>query len=541
MRQRWMRLIIVFLGLGLVATVALADDLTRRPADTAPQAKTPRYDQRLDVDFYGTNAREYEFEFDERDTVVCPRCGRVTLHERIHDRLTTYHLYLANYLTHPGYGRERQVGFSRGESFHPVDLREEGSGRYSYRIRGLIDGDRELLTKVPATSRDCEPDRPEPAPVGRLRFYICIPENPDDPAITSEEWYDYTPAKFRRQHPKLRVRPPLGVVVAPRPEYPPTYPDYEALYRDGRLRIAFVFGFDEDDHNSRDDAIAVWKFLTAAPSERFRKEKGEPRSYEGPGLGFSNPIGNDFRKLNSGGRWTTFARNGREDTVKVPVRYRLRTALTVDGVNVADDEVRLGGRAVSRGARIPAGQVIERAITVEIRLLNFDRRGTQTAEQIRRSFMELFRWAQVIHYDGHANYGGGFLFGRRNDDVLWADELAKYRRYAPPFYQILSVGACHGAGYFADLFYNAFRGRKSTQNLDIIASVNEVEFSDSVDDMMDLLGLVLQIRSAPPRGPADPEESRPMGWHDFLLRMNDKRHFTAFIGVFGARDNPPDF
>ncbi|MBI3077665.1 MAG: hypothetical protein HYY85_11910, partial [Deltaproteobacteria bacterium] len=75
---------------------------------------------------------------------------------------------------------------------------------------------------VKPTSPDCAPERLKPAPEGKARFYICIPDNPEVPEIGPTEWYDYTPRKFRRNHPTLKIRAALGILFWPRPGFPAT-------------------------------------------------------------------------------------------------------------------------------------------------------------------------------------------------------------------------------------------------------------------------------------------------------------------------------
>jgi hypothetical protein len=138
----------------------------------------------------------------------------------------------------------------------------------------------------------------------------------------------------------------------------------------------------------------------------------------------------------------------------------------------------------------------------------------------------VFRDADLIHYDGHANYGGGFFVGKQPNDILWASNISDYIDDFSSDYQIFSIGACHAAGYFADLFYNELWPQKGPHNLDIVAAVNEAGFDDAVHQGAALLRSFLHDQVA--------HSDEPAAYQRILLRMSHPASFQANIGVFGS-------
>ena len=173
------------------------------------------------------------------------------------------------------------------------------------------------------------------------------------------------------------------------------------------------------------------------------------------------------------------------------------------------------------------GTVVTRKLRAEVRLYNLDKSsgGTASKKLIER-FVSVFKDNDVVHYDGHANYGGGFFIGDQPNDILWSCDIGAYRRFFRRGYQIFSIGACHAAGYFADLFYNELRPRKSPRNFDILAAINETAFADAVHQSMDFIRAMLQ--DLPWDGTEPPD-------YDRIVRdMSARNSFRAFIGVFAS-------
>jgi hypothetical protein len=353
-----------------------------------------------------------------------------------------------------------------------------------------------------------------------------MPENPNARGIDETEWYDFTPSRFRRGHRNLTLRSPIPILLRQREKGEVLAPSYDLLYEDGLIRVAFLFGFDEGTHLTTADARAIREILTAPPSRKFTVKKTGRFGYHGPGLGFSDPTGGDFERLNMDGT-SVFRRDTISGVGPVVVRYRLESGpLKVGGPRAAEGSVFVDGRQVPKGEVIPAGTLVERALAVEIRLYNFDKSSDgRSSDDLIRDFVSVFRDNDLIHYDGHANYGGGFFVGDQADDILWAQDIGRYRRYFRRDYQIFSIGACHAAGYFADLFYNELRPRKTARNLDILAAVNEAAFEDAVQQGLELVSAILQLKGG--------ARSEARDYASILLALSRPASFQAYLGVFG--------
>jgi hypothetical protein len=212
------------------------------------------------------------------------------------------------------------------------------------------------------------------------------------------------------------------------------------------------------------------------------------------------------------------------------VRYRLVTrALRVGDERAPEGTVFVGGKRVPAGTVLPTGTQLTRLLRAELRLYDFDKssRGNSSAKLIER-FVSVFKDNDVVHYDGHANYGGGFFIGDQPNDILWASDIGDHRESFSRDYQIFSIGACHAAGYFADLFYNELRPRKTPANLDILAAVNETAFEDSVHQSIDFIRAMLQDLPGPRSG-------EPPDYDRIVADMSDRNSFDAFMGVFATR------
>jgi hypothetical protein len=477
---------------------------------------------KIEAAFASPLAADFEFESEQPTTVRVASRDRDSVVAAIQDELDHHHWYLSNFLTHPRYGSERQVGFTRGDTLAPVDLREVKRGVFSFRVRGIAVGRRDLLKQIAGPNRS----GPKPPPVskppaGWSRIFITIPTKPDAAEVGDTEWYDFNPVTWLKRHPTIPLRPAIPIALRARPEQPLLLPDYARLYHSGLVRIAFLFGYDDEGHNTTRDARDCWKVLVAPHEKRFTKAKTGQYGYHGPGLGFADPTGGHFSRLNLDGT-SVFQRGPQFGSGPVRVRYTLREALTVGGRAAPARSVRVDGRIVEPGKTVRAGAVIERDITVEVRLFNFDKSSRQSSERLVQQFVSVFGNNDVILYDGHANYGGGFYIGEQASDILWASDIGSYRHYFSSDYQVFAIGACHAAGYFADLFYNELHPRKSPRNLDISAAVNETSFADAVHQCLAFVRGLLQLGA-----------SEPPTYPEILLKESRPAAFQSYIGVFG--------
>ena len=474
--------------------------------------------------FSGPLARDYDFETETAFDVKIATHSGIELVDTINDALYDFHQYFSNYLTHPHYGPEKEIGFSRGDTLRPAGLVEVEPGRYRFRIRGIVVGDRSLLRELRGKNLDGPPP-PKMAPPaeGWQRVFMCMPTRPDSPQVGDEEWYYFTPRKWRRNHPNIPLRPPIAVRLRPRTERTVVAPKYDLLARDGVLRVAFLFGYDDEGHETAGDAKLVMKILTAPTDRRFTKYEMGDFGYIGPGLGFEDPTDGDFKKLNLDGA-TVFRRGFGVGAGPVTFTYRLDHApLYVGGRDAPEGTVFRNGTPVKAGRTGPRGATITRKMAAEVRLFNFDKSSNLSTDELLTQFVSVFEDSDLVLYDGHANYGGGFFVGEQPNDILWADFIGDYVDSFSSEYQIFAIGACHAAGYFADLFYNELSPKKSPRNLDIIAAVNEADFTDAVHQMMALLRGILHDGGSR----ATPDYER------ILLRMVKPANFQANIGVFG--------
>lgn len=483
--------------------------------------------RKIRAPFTSPLAAQFQFVVEEPTQVRVSSRDRDEVVTAIQDELTHFHLYLSNFLTHPRYGPENQVGFCRGDTLRPVGLQEVRPGLFRFRVRGIIVGRRDLFAVLRGPNTDGPPPAPmPPAPPGTLRVFMCMPTRPDAPDVEDTEWYYFRPSKWQRKHRTNPLRGPIPVLLSPAAAAPPIDPQYDRLYRDGLVRIGVLFGYDAEHHLTTDDARDVWRILTAGTGTQFTARDTGPYGYHGPGLGFSDPTDGHFRRLNFEGT-SVFRRDSVSGAGPIRVRYRLVSgALRVGGPATPEGTIFVRGRAVPAGQVIPVGTVVDRAIAAEVRLYNFDKAAPDlTAEELIGKFTGVFGSNEILHYDGHANYGGGFYIGEQEDDILWADDIGEYADRFNRRYQVFSIGACHSAGYFADLFYNELHPRKSPRNLDIIAAVNETDFADAVQQAMDLIRTLLQIKQ--------PVRGEPPHYGRILEDMSRPAAFQAYIGVFG--------
>jgi len=494
----------------------------------SPVAYANRYFRdKVRAPFLSPLARDYFFVTEQPFEVNVPSRDRYDVVAEIESSLADIAYYLSNFLTHPRYGKENQVGFVRGESLRPYALRELEPGRFSFRVQGVAVGRRDLFRFLRGANR-AGPKAPSMAkpPYMSQRIFFTMPTRPDAREVDQTEWYDFNPDEWPRKHPRIPLRPPIPVLFHRSRPHPPLAPRYDELYADGVIKIALLFGYDAEGHLTSRDAHEIWEILTAPRSRRFGKKDTGPHGYGGPGLGFSDPTGGHFRKLNTEGE-SVFRREQHAGAGPVRVRYQLQAGpLTVGDTRAPEGSVFVGGRSARAGTVVSVGSWIERTIRAEVRLYNFDKssRGTSSRTLIEK-FVGVFRDNDVVHYDGHANYGGGFFIGDQPNDILWSCDIGEYRHLFSRDYQIFSIGACHAAGYFADLFYNELRPRKSPHNLDIVAAINETAFDDSVHQSLDFVRAMLQDV---------PRRDGPPGYDRILRAISARNSFQAFIGVFAT-------
>jgi hypothetical protein len=491
------------------------------------------FGSRIRAPFMSPLAADYDIVVEAPARVeVSARPSYDELQSAIADTLLHYHLYLSNYLTHPRYGPADQIGFCRGDTLRPLNLREVSPGVYEFTVSGVLVGRRDMLARLKGPTLDVHapapPTKLRPLPAGWERIFFTMPTKPDSPQVGDGEWYDFLPHIWKRDHPNIPlVDPAIAVRVRPRTERDLIAPDYEALYRRGRVNVAFLFGYDfEGGHNTTKDAKAAWEVLVAPAARRFTVADTGQYGYHGPGFGFSDPTEGQFSHLSLRGDMV-FKRGPGLGSGPMRVRYHLRKKpLSVGGRDAPAGSVLVGGKQVKAGTVVPVGKQVERDIAVDVRLLNFDKSSARlTSQQLIDQFVAVFKDNEIVIYDGHANYGGGFFVGQHPIDILWAVDIGSYVGGFSSRYQIVQIGACHSAGYFADLFYNELRPRKTPANMDIIAAVNETAFDDAVHQSMGLLRGLLQHEA--------PQDGEPPSYERILNEIGRRAEFQAYIGVFG--------
>ncbi len=511
------------------ASIGLLPNLAARTTGRTPVEHANNYFRnKVSAPFIGPLAAQYEFQVEEPAQVKVPSRNALDLIFAIQDELDHYHLYLSNFLTHPRYGPENQVGFSRGDTLRPQGLKEVSPGVFQFRVHGLVVGRHNLFTYL----RGKYLDGPQPPPTdtakepsGTVRIFLSMPSRPDAREVGNTEWYDFAPRTWKRHHPSIPLRPPIPILFKHAKDTTTFGPAYSHLYEDGVIRVSFIFGYDEHGHLADKDAKAIWSILTSPPKKQFTKGITGDFGYHGPGFGCSDPTGGDYRKLNFDGT-SVFRRDSISGEGPIVVRYRLHKPLRVGSANTPAGSASVGGKLVPDGKTIPAGTIVDRGVSAEVRLYNFDKAAPRvSAQDLIDRFAKVFADSDVIHYDGHANYGGGFYIGEQPDDILWASDIGSYRKDFSARYQLFSIGACHGAGYFADLFYNELHPRKSPRNLDIVAAVNETAFEDAVHQGLALISSVLQIKK---HGSGEPPD-----YLQILLSMSKPAAFQPYVGVFG--------
>ncbi len=266
---------------------------------------------------------DFDFTAEQPTQVTIRSHDRASVLAAVQDELYHYHLYLSNFLTHPRYGPEREVGFSRGDTLEPVGIKEILPGTYQFHVRGVVVGRRDLLRRIAGPNKQGpRPPKVPPPPTGSTRIFFTIPTRPDAAEVGDTEWYDFTPKTWARKHPHIPLRPPIPVLLWPRRERPLVDPRYDRLFRRGRIRIELLYGYDDQGHNTTQGAHDTWRILTTSPDREFRAAETGRYGYHGPGLGFSDPTGGHFRRLSLDGT-SVFRRGPGQGSGPLTVRYRL--------------------------------------------------------------------------------------------------------------------------------------------------------------------------------------------------------------------------
>ena len=461
-----------------------------------PVAYTNDYfDHRSWAPFLSPHARDWDLVVDSPLSVRVKSRNRSQVASAVETMIGDLAQYISTFLTHPRYGAQKEVGFARGDTVRPVKLHESAPGVYSFQAKGLAVGQQDLVRWLVGPSKDKQAKSPAKlvSRPGWTTFAINIPANPEGPGVALDEWYDFTPTRWLRRHPKIPLIA-LSVRIRPRRERFLIEPNYRELYRTGMVRVGLIFGYDFElaGHGFARDARDITRILTAPTSRRFTTRDSNVFGYHGPGLGFTQVDGSQSGASPGPGRPLVFRRDAGHGGA-IPVRYR-------------------GSRRSEK-------------INAEVRVYNFDKASRRSGQELITQFVSAFRDNQIIHYDGHANYGGGFYVGSTNADELWATDIGRYQGSFDPGYQIFSIGACHSAGYFADLFYNELKPRKTPKNLHIVASVNEQAYADAVHTAVDLVANLLQVD--------DPRKGRALSYEQLLMELNYPSSSSAYIGVFG--------
>lgn len=169
---------------------------------------------------------------------------------------------------------------------------------------------------------------------------------------------------------------------------------------------------------------------------------------------------------------------------------------------------------------------------VEVRLKLFYRKSPKVKYHFRKELKE----ADVVIYDGHSSYGGGFglsssLYFANPEDTRELDR-EMIREHTPEKYQIYFINACHSYGYYPDMFFNIL-SKKHTGNLDIVTTINMASFADSVGTDVKLVSLLTALvpRTTKP-------EHRAKSWREIVTSLNAGLSYGALYGVHGIADNP---
>lgn len=250
-----------------------------------------------------------------------------------------------------------------------------------------------------------------------------------------------------------------------------SYPDYRRLFEDGLLTISIFYGYDggEGGDAGGNDLAVAKEFYEKITQEAHR-------------LQFSDPVHEHFGKIRNS---TTFTRT-----------------IVADGK------------------------------PVEVRLKLFYR----NSPKVKYHFRQELKTADVVIYDGHSSYGGGFglsssLYFANPEDTQALDQ-EMVREHTPDRYQIYFINACHSYGYYPDMFTRLL-SKKSAANLDIVTTINEASFADSMKTDAKLVNLLTALV---PRT-KDPVHN-PLTWEQLVTSLNAGLSYPAYYGVHGIADDP---
>ena len=313
-------------------------------------------------------------------------------------------------------------------------------------------------------------DKMESRGLFRAGHRFLVPMPVDVDAMSEHAWYDFKPADFGGEIMNI----PLAISEE-KLESGDVYPDYRKLFSDGLLTISIFYGYDGGDADTGEaggnDLDVARRFYEAITQEARR-------------LNFSDPVDEHFGKIKNS---TTFTRQMMVDSGDGPK-------------------------------------------PVEVRLKLFYRKSPKVKYHFRKELKE----ADVVIYDGHSSYGGGFglsssLYFANPDDTAALDREMVHER-TPDKYQIYFINACHSYGYYPDMFYNILT-RKDPTNLDIVTTINAASFADSVKTDVKLVNL---LGALVPRSTLH----RPLSWNEIVTSLNAGLSYGALYGVHGIGDNP---
>jgi hypothetical protein len=254
-----------------------------------------------------------------------------------------------------------------------------------------------------------------------------------------------------------------------------SYPDYRRLFEDGVLTISIFYGFDGGDEEfpGGEDLTVAKEFYQAITQAAKR-------------LAFSDPVDEHFGRIKNA---TTFTRT-----------------LEVD---------------MGDGKR-----------EVEVRLKLFYRKSPK----VKYHFRKELKTADVVIYDGHSSYGGGFQLSSSlyfaNPEDTEALDAEMRREHTADKYQIYFMNGCHTYGYYPDMFYDLLT-KKDTRNLDVITTINPASFADSVKTDVKMVNLICSLVPGIKR-----PQHRPRSWAEITGALNAGLTGPTYYGVHGISDNP---
>lgn len=267
----------------------------------------------------------------------------------------------------------------------------------------------------------------------------------------------------------------VPLTIRPEAIAPDAYPDYRRLFEDGVLTISIFYGFDggDEDRPGGEDLAVARQFYQAITQAAKR-------------LAFSDPVDEHFGRIKNS---TTFTR-----------------AILVDE---------------GEGPR-----------SVEVRLKLFYRKSPR----VKWHFRQELKNADVVIYDGHSSYGGGFQLSPTlyfaNPEDTEALDVEMRREHTPEKYQIYFMNACHTYGYYPDMFFELLSS-KDTSNLDVVTTINPADFADSVKTDVKMINLLTSLVP----GIRKPLH-RARSWGEICQSLNAGLAGPTYYGVHGIVDNP---